>query len=752
MLPPDANRPTPLPRTSRPVTQAAFPELPAIPAPLPPPAEPAPANPPGLSSGPTLGGLFAALRRRLLLAVAVATAGAALTVLAVFLLVPAMFVAQSQIKLSSRANRGIITEKLDNEDPVIWKANQEGILKSPAVLDRALRTARAKGINAPYSPDGLAKSLKVDFLLGPEIMRVVLIGDDGETVAPLMNEIVQAYLDQVRDEEVGRRNDIIRELEKTQGEYRKKLREYEKGLRKEEKNLNYDPEMAKQRMQIALGSRQASSNSLLLLQTELAKKERELRTAQAREKNIAGEVIPFTDIVKHLSTSPAVQGLLNQIKLIDDRIADIKSKVVRQKQAKELRLPLEEKQDALRVLERLYEELRPGAEQELRAQLHQTLRNDILRLQNEVNGLKIQEESAALALKRIDDEIKRLEPNNLPRSELMDKLRGDIAQVTDALSNVDKEINKLKVEPVAASRAQILQRAARPNAPDNSRRVKLGGAAGVGVFGMLLFGVAFLEFRNRKVNSPDEVGQGLGLNVLGTLPALPPRLRRPMAGNASAGDLRLQNQMAEAVDALRTVLLHQAKTSGTQVVMVTSATGGEGKTSLASQLAASLARSWRKTLLVDGDLRNPAAHKLFDVPLEPGLSEVLRGEATPGDVVRPTPLSRLWMVPAGHWDSHAVQALAQDGVRATISQLSSQYEFVIVDSCPVLPVADALLLAQHVDGVIFTVLRDVSRLPAVHAAHQRLRALGVRVLGAVMIGAGGEAAGAGYQYPAPGNG
>jgi capsular exopolysaccharide synthesis family protein len=260
--------------------------------------------------------------------------------------------------------------------------------------------------------------------------------------------------------------------------------------------------------------------------------------------------------------------------------------------------------------------------------------------------------------------------------------------------------------------------------------------------------MAVWEFRSRKVNSAADVAEGLGLNVLGSLPALPARLRRPVQGNASPCDLERQHQMTEAVDAIRTLLLHQTRNGALQVVMITSPGGGEGKTSLASQLAASLARAWRKTLLVDGDLRNPAAHRLFDVPLEPGLSEVLRDEVKLGDVVRPTPLGRLWMVPAGNWDSHAVQALAQDGVRALFGQLKSEYEFIIVDSCPVLPVADSLLLAQHVDAVIFSVLRDVSRLPAVHAAHQRLNALGVRTLGAVMIGAGGDVPALAYQYPA----
>jgi Mrp family chromosome partitioning ATPase len=92
-----------------------------------------------------------------------------------------------------------------------------------------------------------------------------------------------------------------------------------------------------------------------------------------------------------------------------------------------------------------------------------------------------------------------------------------------------------------------------------------------------------------------------------------------------------------------------------------------------------------------------------------------------------------------------VQALAQDGVKAMFAQLKEQYDFIIVDSCPVLPVADSLLLGQHVDAVLFSVLRDISRTPLVYAAQQRLHSLGVRSLGAVVIGDTGNA----HSYPYP---
>jgi Mrp family chromosome partitioning ATPase len=90
--------------------------------------------------------------------------------------------------------------------------------------------------------------------------------------------------------------------------------------------------------------------------------------------------------------------------------------------------------------------------------------------------------------------------------------------------------------------------------------------------------------------------------------------------------------------------------------------------------------------------------------------------------------------------------LAQDATAALLRELRNQYDFVIVDTSPVLPVVDPLLIGQHVDGALISVMRDVSRMPNVYAAHQRLTAGGVRVLGAVVNGVRNELYGSTYSY------
>jgi Mrp family chromosome partitioning ATPase len=99
------------------------------------------------------------------------------------------------------------------------------------------------------------------------------------------------------------------------------------------------------------------------------------------------------------------------------------------------------------------------------------------------------------------------------------------------------------------------------------------------------------------------------------------------------------------------------------------------------------------------------------------------------------------------WDMAALQALARDGGPALLRTLEGQFDFVIIDSAPVLPVADSLLIAQHVDGVLLSLLRDVSRGAAVQAAQERLQILGVHLVGAVVNGMAGDVQTAAYRYP-----
>ncbi len=341
-------------------------------------------------------------------------------------------------------------------------------------------------------------------------------------------------------------------------------------------------------------------------------------------------------------------------------------------------------------------------------------------------------------IERLGEETKTINRGSLDLSQQQD----EIQLVNETARKIGAEVEAMEVELGAPSRIRVVDPAVVPTKKNTSRKVKTSGAAAAGTFLFVLLGVSYLEFRARRINSVDEVVHGLGLRLVGTLPVLPDGPRR----RAGAAARRLQSLLVESVDAARSMILHASRIEAIHMVMITSAVKGEGKTSLACHLATSLARAGRRTLLLDCDLRSPATHRLFDLPSKPGLSEVLRDEVAAADVIQPTPVYGLHLIPAGQCDALAIQALSQDRIRALFEDLRGRYDFIIVDSAPVLPVADSLLVSQVVDAVIFSILRDVSRVPMVYAAYERLTALGTRTLGAVVSGTTGEIYGPEYQY------
>jgi capsular exopolysaccharide synthesis family protein len=236
-----------------------------------------------------------------------------------------------------------------------------------------------------------------------------------------------------------------------------------------------------------------------------------------------------------------------------------------------------------------------------------------------------------------------------------------------------------------------------------------------------------MEFQNRHLDAPTQVDEGLGIRVIGTLP--------PLSGRRVAyeGDPVVACLM-ESVDSIRTTLMHDAAAKDRRVVLVTSATTLEGRTTVASQLAASLARAGRRTLLIDGDLRHPALHALFDLPLEDGLCEVLRTEAELDEAVRPTHAEGLWLLAAGLCDMDAIHAMANDQLQPIFEKLRGEFDFIIVDGAPVLGLPDSLIIGQNCDAAILAVLRDSSQVPKIYQAAEQLKAVGVRLVGAVVNG------------------
>ena len=160
----------------------------------------------------------------------------------------------------------------------------------------------------------------------------------------------------------------------------------------------------------------------------------------------------------------------------------------------------------------------------------------------------------------------------------------------------------------------------------------------------------------------------------------------------------------------------------------------EGCTTVASHLALSLTRSGRRTLLIDGDLREPSLHKLFGMPVEGGMSEVLRSEIDVAEAIRPTNTEGLWLMTAGQCDMSAIHALATDQLQPIFEKIRSEFDYVIIDGAPLLGLSDSISIGQHVDGAILTLLRDHSEIRKIMQSAEVLKSMGIELFGAVVNG------------------
>jgi len=203
-----------------------------------------------------------------------------------------------------------------------------------------------------------------------------------------------------------------------------------------------------------------------------------------------------------------------------------------------------------------------------------------------------------------------------------------------------------------------------------------------------------------------------------------------MAGLIHPGE---QNSpQAEAYRMTRTQLEMLCRTLGVRVLLVTSPTRGDGKTTTASNLAISLAAAGRRVLLVDADLRKPALHDLFGLPGSRGLARVLEGVDQTDKAIQPTSIAGLDLMACGSGTFHPADVLASAPLAEFLREVREQYDLVILDSSPVLAVTDPLILAAVVDGTLMVVRAGQTTREDVAGAADLLRGIPRPLVGVVM--------------------
>ncbi len=354
------------------------------------------------------------------------------------------------------------------------------------------------------------------------------------------------------------------------------------------------------------------------------------------------------------------------------------------------------------------------------------------------------EAQLTLRLQEIKEEILALQDRSTDYQTLKREVDTN-RQLYDGLLQRMKEIGI--VAGIGTNNISIVDRARVPRAPHKPSLTKnLALALVIGLLGGVLLAFLF-ETLDDTIKGGEEVERRLDAPVLGVFPLATGKAAA--TSDVPAGLLTFvdpKSHLAESARSLRTSLVFSTAEGAPRVLHFTSANPGEGKTTAATNAAIAFAQTGSKVLLIDGDLRNPSLHRLFSLSNHSGLTHFLAGEVKPADIAQPTQVPRLFTITSGPLPPNPVELLSSAKMLDLLRQAAERFDHVILDSPPVIGLADALVLANLARATIFVVAPGSTRKGELDGAVKRLKSANARILGAVLQKVGRAGSGYGYGY------
>jgi capsular exopolysaccharide synthesis family protein len=342
----------------------------------------------------------------------------------------------------------------------------------------------------------------------------------------------------------------------------------------------------------------------------------------------------------------------------------------------------------------------------------------------QLSAMKEKEQSIRTTL---DEQQKRAMDLNVKAAEY-DRLAADVERVQKQSDLLDTRIKEVRLNSQDAGSLSVNVLAPARVATLPSKPKKSFVLAAAGLLGLILgSGLALLrDYRDRRIRSVEEGATLLGIPILGMIPQM--RTDLTVAGR---GQIVHRDPMCEAAEAYRTIrtALHFGATSAVKCVLVTSPTPGDGKSVTASNLAIAMAQAGHRTLLIDADLRRPTQQLSFEVNATAGLSTVLAGICSLQEALYETPVEGLSLLPSGPVPINPSELLSSTGFAAFVQMVSDNYDRVVIDSPPVLPVADTKAIAALADAVLLVVRIDKSDRKASALALEGLQSVRANVFG-----------------------
>lgn len=373
--------------------------------------------------------------------------------------------------------------------------------------------------------------------------------------------------------------------------------------------------------------------------------------------------------------------------------------------------------------------------------------NDINRIKKQIADLDIQFAEAQLAVaeqqylsaKERENKISEYYDDQRQQTLALNEqlaqytiLQSDWEQTKKLCDILDERIKELNVtEDVGALNISILEAAhpaTTPIAPQKTKYMALALVVGL----MLGGGLALLrDWMDQKLHSAEEISNILGVPVLGVIPSM--SKREDVMQRGRKVHLDSKSSWAEAYRTIRTAVFFGAPKGESKTILVTSPAPSDGKTTLVSNLAIAMAQAGQKTLILDADFRKPMQHNVFGINHEHiGLSSVLAGATKLHEAIQFTEIKDLEILTRGPEVPNPSEILNSNGFAKLLELLSNEYDRIIIDSPPVNPVTDALIIAAICDITLLVLRAEKSTRKISQQARDGLLSVGAHMLGVVV--------------------
>ena len=504
---------------------------------------------------------------------------------------------------------------------------------------------------------------------GSRLVNVTFLARDPNFSAQAVNALVDEYVDQNLQIKIQASQNMLQWLENEINKQQKKMQDSEQALtdyRSRENALSLDDK------QNIVSQRLTQLNDALI-RARMAKAQKEAVYNQVRS-------LPAASSADAVATTPNIQAL--------------KAKIV------------DLMQQRAQLLEK-YGEKWPAVQavnanlQEARAQLDAETARAVQSIKNDYDTAVLEERTLASNLEAAKSDVNDLSRKSVGYN-VMEREAHSNRQIWESLLARQKELSVASNS--RANNVRVVDHAEVPKSPMSSggRRNWLMAIA-IGLLAAV--GVAFgLDYMNDTIKTPEDVTRRLKMHFLGLVPSIRGDKHLLLASS------HVPHDFGESFRSLRTALLAKYPNPGTKVIAVTSAQPLEGKTTTAANIAMALAYGGSRVLLIDADMRRPGLHHPLRLTNERGLSKVLIGQARVRDVIQRTVDPNLLAITAGPTPPNPSELLSSERMKTLLTNLShGPFDWILIDTPPVLAVTDAVILAPAVSGVTFVIGAEMTR-------------------------------------------